>query len=168
MRICKWDFLAFSCISKEGWDVCKPLKLCSKRFLWQYGWTNVQVVEQSIQWLILWFLFLLPSLLTCLLACLHAGFNGNFPKYRNFFNLYLRNGYLWTYNMFFVPRNPFMGSKILKNYGIVAPIGPEWAFLLFFGVFTHFLSLKNVQLNEKGRYDKLKHSFTFLWIIRKY
>ena len=70
MRICKWDFLAFSCISKEGWDVCKPLKLCSKRFLWQYGWTNVQVVEQSIQWLILWFLFLLPSLLTCLLACM--------------------------------------------------------------------------------------------------
>ena len=61
-----------------------------------------------------------------------------------------RNGYLWTYIMFFDPRNRFMGSKILKNYKIVACIGPEWAFLLLFSVFTHLLSLKNVKLNDRG------------------
>ena len=43
-----------------------------------------------------------------------------------------KNGYLWPYIMFFDPRNSFLGSKILKNYGIMGRIGPERAFLLFF------------------------------------
>ena len=52
--------------------------------------------------------------------------------------------------MFFRPRNPIMGSKMFKNGGIVARIGPERAFLLFFGVFTNFLALKYVKSNERG------------------
>ena len=52
--------------------------------------------------------------------------------------------------MFFDPRIPFLWSKILKNYGNMARIGPEQGFLLFFGIFTLFLSLKNVKSNERG------------------
>ena len=32
----------------------------------------------------------------------------------------------------------------------MARIGPEWAFLLFFGIFTLFLSFENDKSNEKG------------------
>ena len=39
---------------------------------------------------------------------------------------------------------------MLKNHVIVAHIGPERAFYCFFGIFTIFLSLKNVKLNESG------------------
>jgi len=50
----------------------------------------------------------------------------------------------------------------------MARIGPERAFLLFFGVFTHFLALKYVKSNEREGNDELKRLFTFPLIIRKY
>ena len=84
-------------------------------------------------------------------------FNQNF-----FFTCTWRNGYLWTYIMFFDPRNPILRLKILKNHGIMAPIGPEWAFLPFFDYFYQFLPNKSLKSMRKGftfnRYYILCHT----------
>ena len=61
-----------------------------------------------------------------------------------------RNGYLWPYIMFLDPRNPILRSKIFKNHGIVARIGPERAFLSFFHYFAHFLHNKSLKSMRKG------------------